>query len=157
MIEVTAEALAAHPFLHGISHDHLVTLAEMASDVTFPAKHRLFEDSRSATRFWLLQSGQVTLDLHVPGQGRMNIDTIGMGELLGWSWLFPPYRWAFGAVATSPVKAFEFDARMVRARCASDPALGYELTQRLAHVVAKRLQATRVRLITASSQSGISR
>lgn len=157
MIEVTAEALAAHPFLHGISHDHLVTLAEMASDVTFPAKHRLFEDGRSATRFWLLQSGQVTLDLHVPGQGRMNIDTIGMGEMLGWSWLFPPYRWAFGAVATSPVKAFEFDARMVRARCASDPALGYELTQRLAHVVAKRLQATRVRLITASSQSGISR
>jgi CRP-like cAMP-binding protein len=157
MIEVTAEALAAHPFLHGMSHDHLVTLAEMASDVTFPAKHRLFEDGRSATRFWLLQSGQVTLDLHVPGQGRMNIDTIGMGELLGWSWLFPPYRWAFGAVATSPVKAFEFDARMVRARCTSDPVLGYELTQRLAHVVAKRLQATRVRLITASSQSGISR
>ena len=157
MIEVTAEALAAHPFLHGMSHDHLVTLAEVASDVTFPAKQRLFEDGRSATRFWLLQSGHVTLDLHVPGQGRMNIDTIGMGELLGWSWLFPPYRWAFGAVTASPVQAFEFDGRVVRARCAADPALGYELTQRLAHVVAGRLQATRVRLITASTKSGISR
>jgi len=82
----------------------------------------------------------------------MKIDTIGMGELLGWSWLFPPYRWAFGAAAAGPVEAFEFDGRAVRACCESDPALGYELTRRLALVVAKRLQATRVRLITASSQ-----
>ena len=152
MIEITAEALAAHPFLHGMTHDHLAVLADAASDVTFPARHRLFEDGGNATRFWLIQSGYVALDLLVPGQGRMKIETIGMGELLGWSWLFPPYRWAFGAVAASPVEAFEFDGRAVRARCADDPELGYELTRRLAHVVARRLQATRVRLITASSQ-----
>ena len=157
MIEVTAEALAAHPFLHGISHDHLAVLAEAASDVAFSARHRLFEDGGSASRFWLIQSGHVTLDLHMPGQGQVRIDTIGMGELLGWSWLFPPYKWAFGAVAASPVEAFEFDGRAVRTCCASDPVLGYEVTQRLAHVVAKRLQATRVRLITASSQSASSR
>jgi CRP/FNR family transcriptional regulator, cyclic AMP receptor protein len=152
MIETTADALAAHPFLHGLSRDHLAVLAGTACDVTFPARHRLFEDGGSANRFWLLQSGHVTLDLHVPGQGRMKIDTIGMGELLGWSWLFPPYRWAFGAVAASPVEAFEFNARAVRACCESDPVLGYEVTRRLALVVAKRLQATRVRLITAAGQ-----
>jgi len=152
MIEITAEALAAHPFLHGMTHDHLAVLAGAAADVTFPARHRLFEDGGNATRFWLIQSGYVALDLLVPGQGRMKIETIGMGELLGWSWLFPPYRWAFGAVAASPVEAFEFDGRAVRARCADDPELGYELTRRLAHVVARRLQATRVRLISASSQ-----
>src|SRR5208282_3198193 len=157
MTEVNATALAAHPFLRGMSRDQVTVLAEAARDVKFPARYRLFEDGGNATRFWLIQSGHVSLDLHVPGQGRMKIDTIGMGELLGWSWLFPPYRWAFGAVAASPVTAFEFDGRMVRARCAADPALGYEVTQRLAHVVAKRLQATRVRLITASSQSPISR
>jgi CRP-like cAMP-binding protein len=152
MIEVTAEALSGHPFLHGMSHDHLAVLAGTARDVTFPARHRLFEDGGSAARFWLIQSGHVALDLQVPGQGRMKIDTIGMGELLGWSWLFPPYRWAFGAVAASPVEAFEFDARAVRARCESDPVLGYEVTRRLALVVAKRLQTTRVRLITAAGQ-----
>jgi CRP/FNR family transcriptional regulator, cyclic AMP receptor protein len=151
MIEVTAEALARHPFLHGMSPEHLAALAEVARDVTLPDRHRLFEDGGSASRFWLIQSGHVALDLHVPGQGRMKIDSIGIGELVGWSWLFPPYRWAFGAVATGPVEAFEFDGRAVRARCESDPALGYELTRRLAHVVARRLQATRVRLITASS------
>ena len=152
MIEVTADALATHPFLHGLSHDHLTVLAGTACDVTFPARHRLFEDGGSATRFWLLQSGHVALDLHVPGQGRMKIDTIGMGELLGWSWLFPPYKWAFGAVAASPVEAFEFDARTVRARCAADPVLGYEVTRRVARVLSKRLQSTRVRLITVSIQ-----
>jgi CRP/FNR family transcriptional regulator, cyclic AMP receptor protein len=153
MIEVTAAALAVHPFLHGMSGDHLAVLADTAQDAVFPARHRLFEDGHSATRFWLLQSGQVTLDLHVPGQGRVAIETIGMGELVGWSWLFPPYKWAFGAVAVSPVEAFEFDARAVRACCAADPALGYELSQRLAQVVARRLQATRIRLIAASSRA----
>ena len=151
MIEVTADALATHPFLHGMSRDHLAVLAETATDVTFPVRHRLFEDGGGANRFWLIQSGHVALDVHVPGQGRMKIDTIGMGEVLGWSWMFPPYRWAFGAVAASPVEAFEFAGRAVRACCESDPALGYELTRRLAHVVAKRLQSTRVRLITTSS------
>ena len=152
MIEVTAKALATHPFLHNMSRDHLAVLARTAADVTFPARHRLFEDGGSASRFWLIQSGHVALDLHVPGQGRMTIDSVGMGDLLGWSWLFPPYRWAFDAVSASPVEAFEFDGRAVWACSESDPALGYELTRRLAHVVAKRLQATRVRLITASSQ-----
>jgi len=88
----------------------------------------------------------------VPGRGRIKIDTIGIGEVLGWSWLYAPYQWAFGAESASAVEAFEFDGRMVRACCESDPALGYELTRRLALVVAKRLQATRVRLITASGQ-----
>ena len=151
MIEVTAEALAGHPFMHGMPRGHLAVLADTARDVTFPARHRLFEDGGSAARFWLIQSGRVSLDLYVPGQSRMKIDTIGMGELLGWSWLFPPYRWAFGAVAAHRVEAFEFDARAVRACCQADPVLGHDLTQRLARVLAKRLQATRVRLITASS------
>ena len=152
MIEVTAAALAAHPFLYGMSHHHLAVLADAASDVTFPVKHRLIEDGHSATRFWLIQSGHVTLDLHVPGQGPMSIETIGMGKLLGWSWLFPPYTWAFGAVAASPVEAFEFDARAVRAYCAADPVLGYEVTHRVARVLSKRLQSARGRLITVSIQ-----
>ena len=152
MIEVTGATLAAHPFLYGISRDHLAVLARAASDVTFPAGHRFFADGGHATCFWLVQSGHVTVNVQVPGQGRVPIDTIGMGELTGWSWLFPPFTWAFGAVAASLVEAFEFDARTVRARCASDPALGYEVTWRVAEVLTKRLKSTRSRLITASIQ-----
>jgi CRP/FNR family transcriptional regulator, cyclic AMP receptor protein len=147
MIEVNAAALARHPFLHGISRDQLAVLAEAARDVKFPARHRLFEDGSNASRFWLIQSGHVLLDLHIPGEGPVVIETIGMGELLGWSWLFPPYRWAFGAVAATPVEAFEFDPAAVREFCAGDPGLGYELNQRVTRVLVNRLQATRIRLI----------
>ena len=153
MIEVTAGALAAHPFLHGMSHDQLAMLATAASDVTFPARYRLFEDGGNATHFWLIQSGHVSLDLHIPGEGPVVIETIGMGELLGWSWLFPPYTWAFGAIAATEVEAFEFDAAAVRACCASDGGLGYELNQRVTRVLAKRLQATRIRLIARSGRA----
>ena len=147
-----ATALAVHPFLHGMSGDQLAMLAQAAYDVKLPAGHRLFEDGGHASRFWLIRSGCVALDLNVPGQGRTRIETIGIGEMLGWSWLFPPFTWAFGAVAIGPVEAFEFDARAVRAYCAADPALGYELTRRLVHVLANRLQATRIRLISVSAQ-----
>jgi CRP/FNR family cyclic AMP-dependent transcriptional regulator len=152
MTEATAAALAVHPFLHGMAGDQLAVLAQAARDVKFPARHRLFEDGGHASRFWLIQSGCVALDLNVPGQGPTRIETIGIGDLLGWSWLFPPFTWAFGAVAMGPVEAFEFDGRAVRAYCAADPALGYELTQRLVRVIANRLQATRIRLISVSAQ-----
>jgi CRP/FNR family transcriptional regulator, cyclic AMP receptor protein len=155
MIEVTGAALSAHPFLHGMPLGQLDVLAQVAEDVTFRAGHRLFEDGGHATRFWLIRSGYVGLDLHVPGQGRITIETIGLGELLGWSWLFPPYRWAFGAVAATHMEAFQFGGPAVRAACEADPELGYELTRRLAIVVARRLQATRIRLITVSSQMAL--
>jgi CRP-like cAMP-binding protein len=152
MTEATAATLAVHPFLHGMPRDQLDVIAQAACDVKFGARHRLFEDGGHASRFWLIQSGCVALDLNVPGQGRARIETIGIGELLGWSWLFPPFTWAFGAVTTGPVEAFEFDGRAVRAYCAADPVLGYELTRRLARVIANRLQATRIRLISVSAQ-----
>lgn len=150
MIEVTTSALAATPFLRGMAPGHLDALAAAATVVRFPAGHRIFADGGYADRFWLVRSGQVTLDLLVSGQGPTGIDSIGMGALLGWSWLFPPYQWAFGAVCAGPVEAFEFDAAAVRSLCAADPALGYDRTTRLARVLAGRLQSTRIRLITSS-------
>jgi len=125
--------------------------------VTFPARHRLFEDGHRATRFWLIQCGCVALDLDVPGQGPVRVDTIGMGQLLRWSWLFPPYQWAFGAMTVTAVEAFELDAPEVRARCADDPALGYEVTRRVARVLAARLQSARTRLISAPLQTASTR
>ena len=147
MTEVTAAALAGHPFLRGMPPGQLDALAAAASDVTFPAGHRIFDDGGFAARFWLIQSGHVTLDVHVPGSGRVTVDSIGIGDLLGCSWLFPPYRWAFGAACVTPVRAFEFDAAAIRERCTADPEFGAELRQRLLQVLARRLQSTRTRLI----------
>lgn len=148
MIEVTTSALAAHPFLRGMPREHLAALAACASDVTLPARRRIFEDGGYASRFWLIQSGHAALDLQVPGEGPTVVETVGIGELLGCSWLFPPYCWRFGAVTISPFEAFEFDAAAVRACCAADPMLGREFTLRVARVLASRLQATRMKLLT---------
>jgi CRP/FNR family transcriptional regulator, cyclic AMP receptor protein len=153
MIEVTTSALAGHPFLRGMPSGQLDALAAVASDVTFPAGHRIFEESGFAGKFWLIQSGHVVLDLNAPGVGRVIVDTIGIGDLLGCSWLFPPYRWAFGAMCVTPVRAFEFDATAIRVRCAADPDFGAEFRERLLEVLARRLQSTRARLI-ATSMSG---
>jgi CRP/FNR family transcriptional regulator, cyclic AMP receptor protein len=150
MIEVTAAALAAQPFLRGMPPSQLGRLAEAASDVRFPGGYRIFDEGGYAARFWLIQCGHVSLDMQVPGEGPVIIDSIGIGELLGLSWLFPPYRWSFGAVCAVPVEAFEFDAAAVRDYCSTDPVFGYDFSRRLIPVLATRLQRTRAKLIARS-------
>jgi len=152
--EVTPGMLAAHGFLRGMPREQLARLAPAASLVTIPARTRLFEDGGYATRFWLIRSGSVALDLHVPGKGWAIIETIGLGQVVGWSWLFPPYTWAFGAVTLQQTEAFEFDGPAVRALCDTDPALGYQVTRRFLTVLAHRLQATRLRLLDQRDVSG---
>jgi CRP-like cAMP-binding protein len=142
-----ASVLGRQPFLRGLPDSQLADLAALCTHVQVPAGQRLFEEGATADRFWLIDAGQVRLDAMVPGQGRVVIETLGRGDVVGLSWLKPPYQWRFGAVATQPMQAFEFDARAVRAACDADPALGYELTQRLSGLVVQRLQATRARLL----------
>jgi len=154
MSNITSSVLATCPFLHGMRDDHLAALSAAAREVRLPAGHRLFEDNGYAENFWLIESGGVALDIHVPGVGPVVIDSLGIGDLVGWSWLFRPYQWAFGAVATTDVRAFEFDAGAVRACCAADPALGHDLTHRVALVLAKRLRATRLKLLNCRSNHG---
>jgi CRP/FNR family transcriptional regulator, cyclic AMP receptor protein len=145
---ITAQdLLAAHPFLEGLSPEQLMHLSAWAHRSQFHAGARIFSEGGQADRFWLIRDGHVTLDAHVPGRGEMVIETLGPGSVLGWSWLFPPYRWHFGATAVEPTLTVELDGPGIRRLCESDPALGFELTKRFIQVVVDRLQATRVRLL----------
>jgi CRP/FNR family cyclic AMP-dependent transcriptional regulator len=146
MTIVTVSALADHQLLHGMPGRDLEWLAQTSSLATFPAGHRLFEPGCVARRFWLIRSGQVALDLQLPGRGRVVIETLGRGEMVGLSWLARPYQWRYGAKAVQPTEAFEFDAPAVRQRCDADPEFGYELTKRVVGVLIDRLNATRARL-----------
>jgi CRP/FNR family transcriptional regulator, cyclic AMP receptor protein len=143
----TAELIDTNQFLVGLDAAARERLAAMGHRVRFLAGSRLFEEGGPADRFWLLHDGHVRLDLHLPGAGTAVIETLGSGDVLGWSWLFPPYRWQFGATAIEPTLAVEFDGAGFRRLCDEQPALGYELTLRFMHVVVSRLQATRVRLL----------
>ena len=148
-----APALAGHQFTRGMAADHVAALSGAARHIKVPARHRLFDEGGTADRFWLIQAGQVALDMHVPGRGLVLIEALGMGDVIGWSWLYPPYQWRLGAVAMRPTQAFEVDGPAVREMCAADAGFGYELTRRFLAVVVNRLQATRSRLIDLSTRS----
>ncbi|WP_055586615.1 cyclic nucleotide-binding domain-containing protein [Peterkaempfera griseoplana] len=136
-----------HYFLDDLSQEHRTTLTDLAREVSFPAGVRIFEEHRRADRFWVLRRGGVDLDLHIPGHRPSVIETVHGGDLLGWSWLFPPYLWTLGARTRTPVEALEFDAAEVRARCEADPAFGQQLVLRCAAVIGRRLRTTRTRLL----------
>ncbi|MEV5872837.1 cyclic nucleotide-binding domain-containing protein [Streptomyces sp. NPDC052101] len=127
--------------------EHRARLMRVAREVSFEAGIRLFEEGRRADRFWIVRTGTVALDLHVPGRRAAVVETLGHGELIGWSWHFPPYLWHLGAEAMSPVRAWEFDAESVRAMCAEHPEFGRAVAVWVGRVVAQRLHASRVRLL----------
>ncbi|MER6812684.1 Crp/Fnr family transcriptional regulator [Spirillospora sp. NPDC000708] len=146
--------LAREPFLSGMRGADLGRLATAARLTGFPAGRRLATEPEPAERFWIIRDGTIDLDSRLPGGGSVAVDTLGPGAVVGWSWMFPPYRWRFGAVASTPVEAVEFDGRLVRVLCAVDPSLGYELTRRFAEVMADRLQTARTRLLAPSPGTG---
>ncbi|WP_409054995.1 Crp/Fnr family transcriptional regulator [Streptomyces sp. SYP-A7185] len=127
--------------------EHRERLMQIAREVSFEAGTRLFDEGRRADRFWIVRTGVVALDLHVPGRHAAVVESLGHGELIGWSWHFPPYVWQLGAKAMSPVRAYEFDASAVRAMCADDPEFGRAIAVWVGRVVAHRLHASRTRLL----------
>ncbi|MFI9614988.1 Crp/Fnr family transcriptional regulator [Streptomyces sp. NPDC052023] len=131
----------------GLPAEHRERLMRIAREVSFDAGVRLFEEGRRADRFWIIRTGTVTLDLKVPGRRAAVIESLGPGQLVGWSWHFPPYLWHLGAEAMSPVRAWEFDADAVRALCAEDPEFGRAIAHWVGHVVADRLHTSRSRLL----------
>lgn len=154
MKTTTLDLLAEHPFLAGLPRPWLERLSFQAHPAVRHLGHRLFHENHPAERFWLVRTGRVALDIHVPGRGDVAIEAIGPGSVVGWSWLFPPYRWHFGAVAAEQTAVIEFNAAGVRRLMDDDPQLGYELTTRFMSVVVDRLQATRVRLLDIYDGSG---
>ncbi|MEU1106890.1 cyclic nucleotide-binding domain-containing protein [Streptomyces tibetensis] len=131
----------------GLTAGQRERLMRVAREVSFESGTRLFEEGLRSDRFWIVRTGTVVLDLHIPGRRAAAVETLGHGELVGWSSYFPPYVWHLGAEAASPVRAHEFDAEAVRAMCAGDPEFGRAIADRVGRVVAHRLHASRIRLL----------
>ena len=139
--------LAETPFLEGLDDERLALLVGCAGNVHFGAGETIFRQGDRADAFYVLRHGSVALETFVPTRGPVVIETIEGGEVLGWSWLFAPYRWHFDARALTGVRATGFDGACLREKCDQDPALGYELMGRFAQVLIERLQWTRLRLL----------
>ncbi|WP_307805481.1 cyclic nucleotide-binding domain-containing protein [Streptomyces spirodelae] len=135
-------------FLQSLPPVHRGWLLGFAHEVTLPAETRIFGEDDVADRFWVVRSGLVALDVHIPGRGPVVVETVADGELLGWSWLFEPYRWHLGARTRSAVEAWEFDAARVRAAMEDSPAAGLALFRTIAdQVIGERLRSARTRLL----------
>jgi CRP-like cAMP-binding protein len=135
------------PFFAGLDHATLLVLAGCAQNVRFEPGETLFRKGDPADTFFVVRHGSVALELFAAARGSITIETIDAGEVVGWSWLFEPYRWHFDARALTLVRATAFDGACLRGKCEADTALGYELMRRFAQVMIERLQWTRLRLL----------
>ncbi len=149
-MNIDSTVLAAQPFLKGLSKPQLEMLANNALEVEFPADKLIFSEGLAANRFYVILKGEVALESAAGKKGvpPKLIQTIKTGDVIGWSWLFPPYKWNFDARAVKPTKAIIFFAATLRKQCETDPKLGYEIMKRVSKVVIGRLQATRWQLLS---------
>ena len=139
--------LRDHKFFAGLDPDYLSLLVGCAANEVFPADAFLFREGEPAQTFYLIREGKVALEIAAPGRGALIVQTLGEGDVAGFSWLIAPHRWEFDGRAVEPVRAVRMDGMCLRAKFDDDPRLGYELMRRFARLTVNRLQATRLQLL----------
>jgi CRP/FNR family transcriptional regulator, cyclic AMP receptor protein len=146
-MDTMADLIADHPFFRGMDQSYVSFLAGCATNVRYARGEYLFREGEEADRFFLVRHGLVSLVTLIPGRGDVPIQTVKEQDVIGWSWLFPPYRWQFTARCEELTRAVSFDGVCLRNKCDEDHDLGYDLMQRFASIIAQRLQATRLQLL----------
>lgn len=146
-METLRPILADHPFLQGLENEHLDLITGCASNIRFDAESMMFQEGDEAKQFYVIRSGKVGIEMHVPGRGIVTVQTLGEGEILGWSWLLPPYRWLFSARALELTRVIALDGVCLRNKCETDHNLGYELLKRFSFLLEDRIQAMRMQLL----------
>jgi CRP/FNR family transcriptional regulator, cyclic AMP receptor protein len=139
--------LAQHPFFQGLDPQYLQLVVGCAANVVFPAGKVIFRMDEEADHFYLIRKGKVAIELYAPPRGTITIQTLHEGEVLGWSWLIPPYRPRFNARAVERTVAIGMDGRCLRGKCEVDHNLGYELLMKVVPILVSRLEATRIQLL----------
>jgi CRP/FNR family cyclic AMP-dependent transcriptional regulator len=146
-VTTMAAIIGGHPFFAGLDEAALRLIAGSARRVELTDGQLLFHTGEVADRFYLIGEGRVALDIYAPRQGRHTVQTIEDGEILGWSWLIPPFEWRFDARVVEGGWGLEIDGRLIRERCAVDHDLGYEVFKRFATLIGRRLESTRIQLM----------
>jgi CRP/FNR family transcriptional regulator, cyclic AMP receptor protein len=147
MIHTLESVIKQHPFFGQLPQRHLDFITGCAKNVHFPERHVIIREGDPANEFYFVREGLVAVELLIPGRGPTTIQTVAGGEILGWSWVSPPYRWHFGARTIERTRALVFDAACLRDKCEQDHDLGYELLSRFVSIISERLDATRLQLL----------
>lgn len=151
--EPIATRVAFHPFLAGMNRAQLALLTDCAMATQFKKGQTILQEGEFANRFYLIESGKVVLESFNGFGEPLVIETIKSGDLLGWSWMFPPYTWQFSARAVEATAAIFFYGTILREYCEKDHSLGYELFKRMSAVMVKRLQAARKNMLPFQTQN----
>ncbi|MGD0125586.1 MAG: cyclic nucleotide-binding domain-containing protein [Terriglobia bacterium] len=146
-METLQNILTAHPFFTDFPQRYLELVAGCASNVRFAPGEFILHEGEDAGKFYLIREGSVELTIGSERRGQLSIVTLKGGDILGWSWLFPPYRWRFSARAVEPTRAFAMDGLCLREKAEHDHDLGYELLRRFARVSENRLDTMRQQLV----------
>ena len=141
------QLIAQQPFFAGLKAAHLQLLTDSAFERKFEAGQVIFTEGSPANRFFVILEGKVALESEVKTRGTVTTETLGPGDDLGWSWLFPPYSLHFGARALEPTRTIFFFGTRLREQCEQDHELGYQLMIRIAEVTTRCIQAMRLRLL----------
>jgi len=141
------DSLASMELVRGLEPKHVEKLASIAKEVTFGERKTIFQEGDTSDVVYLIQEGQVGIETHVPGRGRMTILTVGPGQLLAWSSLFSSQHKTASGRTLCPTRAIAINGTDLRAACEADHDLGYVVMWRVAGVIAERLKATRLQLL----------
>lgn len=146
-METLEPLIAEHPFFKNLDKSYLELIVGCASNVRFDAGQFIFRQGEEANQFYIVRQGKVAIEICPPGGDPIILQTISDGEILGWSWLIPPYHWQFDAQAVELTRAIILDGKCLRNKCEEDHNLGYELLTRLVSVIGKGLEAARMQLL----------
>jgi CRP/FNR family transcriptional regulator, cyclic AMP receptor protein len=146
MAETLERIIVDHPFFASMASGHIQLITGCAKNVHFEEGQVIFHEGDEADQFYFIREGLVAVGLMTPHRGFHTVQTVGEGDVLGWSWLVAPYRWHFDARTRQATRALAFDGKCLRARCEEDHHLGYELLKRFTHIVTERIDATRLQL-----------
>jgi CRP/FNR family transcriptional regulator, cyclic AMP receptor protein len=145
-MQTIAEYLPEHPFFAGLDDQAIALVTGCAVNAHVRQGEYLFREGEPADTFYVIRSGRVAIQMRLPTRAVV-LDTARNGDVVGWSWLVAPFRWTFDAVATDETAVVSIDGACLRGKCETDPALGFELLQRVVQVMSARLHSARVRLL----------
>ncbi len=146
-MKAVLQLLQEHPFFKEFSENQLQSLAEGATLVNFDPGQYIFREGEDANQFFLILSGLVSLEVQVPKRGAVTIERIDAGDVLGWSWLYPPHRWHFDAHAQEEIRALMIDGVFLRKMIEENREIGFKIMKQIAMIMEHRLQATRIKLM----------
>lgn len=146
-MESLGKIIKEHPFFENLIPEYIELIAGCASLVKFDKNHMILKEGETADNFYLIRSGKIGVDMHVPNQEHITIDTVSTGDVLGWSWLFAPYQTHFDAKVLESTRAISFDGKCLRKKIDQDHNLGFHIMTQFVKIIQDRLQASRLKLI----------